>query len=390
MIAAITAPGRYTDGGGLSLQVSETGARSWLYRYRRPDGREGWLGLGSLADVSLAQARELAADARRLKAEGKDPVAEKRSTGVVAAEDAPPAVPTFGEFADAYVQEIEDGFSNSKHRAQWKMTLGDTYCASIRDKAIDEISTDDVVAILRPIWFTKNETASRIRGRIEQVLNAAKARGLRSGENPALWRGHLDVLLPRRQKLARGHHKASPYADVPVFVARLKAVPGVSALALRFAILTAARTSEVLGARWNEVDLDSRVWTVPAARMKARREHRVPLHESAVEVLLAIAPLRPADDDGSALVFPGAKKGKSLSVMALTMVMRRLNAGVTVHGFRSSFRDWAAEETSHPREIAEAALAHVVGDATERAYRRGDALEKRRQLMTEWATFCSA
>jgi len=386
-LATLTKPGLYADGDGLNLQIGKTGSRSWIYRYRRGDGREGWLGLGSLSDVTLAQAREKAAHARKLRAAGLDPLDEKRAP-VASQGDETPAKPTFGDFADAYIAEIAPGFSNPKHRAQWKMTLGDAYCAAIRGKPIDEVDTDDLLAILRPIWLTKSETASRIRGRIEQVLSAARARGLRSGDNPALWRGHLDVLLPRRQKLARGHHKAKPYADVPALMERLKRLTGISTLALRFTILTAARSGEVLGATWREVDLDAGVWMVPAERMKMRREHRVPLSPAALEVLATVAPLRPGEDDGAAFVFPGQKRGRPLSVMALTMVMRRLNADATVHGFRSAFRDWAAEETTHPREVAEQALAHVVGDATERAYRRGDALEKRRGVMAEWAAYC--
>lgn len=299
-------------------------------------------------------------------------------------------VPTFGEFADGYVAEIAAGFSNPKHRAQWVMTLSNSYCASIRGTLIDEVSTDNIVAILRPIWLTKSETASRLRGRIEQVLSAAKALGLRSGDNPALWRGHLDVLLPKRPKLTRGHHKAKPYAEVPALMERLGKLTGISTFALRFTILTAARSGEVLGATWREIDLEAAVWTVPKQRMKMGREHRVPLSPAAVEVLGSVEPLRPENDDGSAFVFPGQKPGRPFSVMALTMVMRRLKVDATVHGFRSAFRDWCAEETNHSREVAEQALAHVVGDATERAYRRGDALEKRRALMAEWAAFCGA
>ncbi len=386
MLATLTTPGLYADGDGLNLQVSKAGARSWIFRYRRPDGRGAWLGLGGLTDTTLAQAREKAADARQQRAEGMDPIAAKHAPAG-APEASTPLVPTFGDFADGYVAGISVGFSNPKHRAQWAMTVGDAYCASIRGKPIDEVSTDDVVAILRPIWLTKSETASRLRGRIEQVLSAAKARGLRSGDNPALWRGHLDVLLPKRPKLTRGHHKAKPYAEVPALMERLGKLTGISTYALRFTIQTAARSGEVLGATWREIDLEAAVWTVPKERMKMGREHRVPLTSAALEVLAAVAPLRPGDDDGSAFVFPGQKRGRPLSVMALTMVMRRLKVDATVHGFRSAFRDWCAEETDHPREVAEQALAHVVGDATERAYRRGDALEKRRVLMAEWAAF---
>ena len=389
-IAATTAPGLYADGSGLNLQISKTGARSWIYRYRRGDGREVWLGLGSLADVTLARAREKASEARRLRADGIDPLDVKRAPA--SSPQVRPSVPTFGEFADAYTEGIEAGFSNAKHRYQWRATLGEAYCASIRGKPIDEVCTEDVVSILGPIWLTKSETASRLRGRIERVLDAAKAKKLRTGENPALWRGHLDKLLPRRRKLTRGHLKAMPYSGVPAFMAKLKQLDGMSALALRFAILTAGRGGEVRGATWSEIDLDSEgkeLWTVPAERMKARREHRVPLSEAARDVLAAVASLRPSGDFGRALVFPGARQGKPLSIMALMMLLRRLNAGVTAHGFRSAFRDWVGEETSFPREIAEQALAHVVGNEVERAYRRGDALEKRRHMMELWATFCT-
>ena len=247
-----------------------------------------------------------------------------------------------------------------------------------------------MLAVLQPIWQEKNETASRLRGRIERVLDAAKAKGLRTGENPARWRGHLDTLLPKRQKLQRGHHPAMPYTEVPAFVAELRTREAMAARALEFAILTAARSGEVLGAMWGEVDLKAEVWTVPAMRMKAGREHRVPLTAPAIAILRALEALRPEDDDKGAYIFPGQRKGRPLSGMAMEMLLRRQKLEITVHGFRSSFRDWAAEETGFPREIAEAALAHVVGDATERAYRRGDALEKRRELMTAWAAHCQS
>ncbi|MFM9857231.1 tyrosine-type recombinase/integrase [Pseudoxanthobacter sp. M-2] len=384
-IATIVKPGRHADGGGLYLQVGANGAKSWLFMFKR-EGKQREMGLGSLRDVRLAVAREKAAEARALLADGKDPLAIRRAS---TAAQADVTVPTFGEFADAYVDGIEAGFTNAKHRYQWKATLGDAYCAAIRRKPIDEVSTEDVLSILEPIWLTKSETASRLRGRIERVLDAAKVRKLRFGENPALWRGHLDKLLPKRRKLTRGHLKAMPYADVPAFMKSLEAVDGVSALALRFAILTAARSGEVLGAQWGEFDLEAKVWVVPRERMKARREHRVPLSDQALQLLSVVAPLRLDNDDVSAFVFPGMKNDKPLSIMAMSMVLRRLGANVTAHGFRSSFRDWAGEETHHTREIAEAALAHVVGNEVERAYRRGDALVKRRQLMADWAAFCT-
>jgi integrase len=370
-------PGKYEDGHGLRLVVAPTGARKWVFRYMRA-GKRSEMGLGSVPAINLAQAREKAADARRLVKAGKDPIAARRGERADQADGE-----TFGAFALKLVHTIETGFRNEKHRAQWRTTLT-TYAAPIWNKRLADIETDDLLECLKPIWATKTETASRVRGRIERVLDAAAARGLRSRDNPARWRGHLANLLPKRQKLARGHHAAMPFDDVPTYVARLREIEGISAPALEFAILTAARSGEVLGARWSEIDLDEKVWTIPAARTKAGREHRVPLTNHTIEILSRLAETRVGD-----FVFAGAKRDKSLSVAALTMVMRRTGAGhFTVHGFRSAFRDWAGERTNFPREIAEAALAHVVGDATERAYRRGDALEKRRALMEAWAAFC--
>ena len=369
-------PGKYEDGHGLRLVVSPNGARKWVFRFMRT-GRRVEMGLGSMPTVSLSQAREKAAEARRLVSAGKDPVAARRAERAAGPEE------TFGPFALRLIDTIETGFRNEKHRAQWRTTLT-TYAAPIWNRRLADIDTDDVLACLKPIWQAKAETASRVRGRIERVLDAAAARGLRSRDNPARWRGHLANLLPKRQKLSRGHHAAMPFDDVPAFIARLRNAEGVSACALEFTILTAARSGEVLGARWSEIDLDAKVWTVPAGRMKASREHRVPLPDRAVEILSALAAMKIGD-----YVFPGAKRDKPLSVMALTMVMRRMGLGAfTVHGFRSAFRDWAGERTDYARELAEAALAHVVGDATERAYRRGDALEKRRELMEAWSAFC--
>jgi integrase len=262
------------------------------------------------------------------------------------------------------------------------MTLR-VYCASIRSKSVADVSTDDVLLVLKPLWLTKAETASRLRGRIERVLDFAKARGMRSGENPARWRSHLDAILPKRAKLTRGHHKAIPFNELPAFMQDLREREGVAPRALEFLILTAARSGEVLGARWEEIDLPGGLWTVPRDRMKAGREHRVPLSHRAVAILSELEATRASD-----FVFPGLKRGSPLSSMALEMTMRRMKANATVHGFRSAFRDWAGECTSFQRELAEGALAHLVGDAVERAYRRGDALEKRRELMEEWDLFC--
>lgn len=384
-VANLKDPGRYADGGGLYLQIGPTGTKSWLFMFKR-DGKRSEVGLGALGTVSLSEARQKAADARRIVAEGGDPLAERRAAEE--ARKAAAAVDTFGTFADAHMERIMGGFRNAKHAAQWRMTLGPVYCASIRDKKLKDITTDDVLGVLQPIWQVKNETASRLRGRIEQVLDAARAKGLRTGENPARWRGHLDTLLPKRQKLQRGHHPALPYLEIQAFVADLRARDAMAARALEFTILTAARTGEVLGATWGEIDLEAQVWTVPGKRMKAGREHRVPLSPACIAILEHVSPLRPEGDDGSAFLFPGQRPGRPLSGMAMEMLLRRQKKEITVHGFRSTFRDWAGEETEFAREVVEAALSHVVGDATERAYRRGDALEKRRKLMEAWADFC--
>jgi integrase len=335
-------------------------------------GKRREMGLGPLRDVPLAKARERAAEARQKLADGLDPIA---------ARDNKPRVMTFGEVADALIESMSSSWRNEKHRAQWKMTLS-VYCEPLRAKPVTEIGTEDVLKVLKPLWTAKPETASRLRGRIERVFDFARARGQIAGENPARWRGHLDAILPKRAKLTRGHHKAMPFDVVPTFVAALRERDGIAARALEFAILTAARSGEVFGASWEEFDLEARVWTVPAARMKAGREHRVPLSARAVEILRVMEQQRLSE-----LVFPGTKPGRPLSVMALEMVLRRMKVDVTVHGFRSAFRDWAGERTHFPREVAEAALAHLVGDAVERAYRRGDALEKRRELMDAWARF---
>lgn len=375
-IQTVKKPGRYGDGGGLYLVVTAAGGRKWVFRYTTAAGQRD-MGLGAAAHVSLAEARQAASDARACLRGGRDPVSEralqrKQANGT----------PTFGEVADDVVASIEHGFRNEKHKEQWRMTLG-VYAAPLRTKPIDQITTEDVLAVLKPLWQSKAETASRLRGRIERVMDAARARGFRSGENPARWRGHLDAILPRRAKLTRGHHAALPFDDLSEFVGKLREAAGISARALEFVILTAARSGEVMGMTWGEVDLVAKVWMVPAERMKAGRAHRVPLSPAAVTLLRAMRPGEP-----SALVFPGGRIGQPLSATALSGTLDRVRPGFTVHGFRSTFRDWAGECTHFAREIAEAALAHVVGDATERAYRRGDALEKRRELMDAWAQFC--
>lgn len=371
-VATISKPGRHADGGGLYLSISKNGGRRWVFMFQR-EGRQREMGLGPARDVSLAVAREKAGAARRALAEGRDPLAEKRSAT---------PIPFFGDFADALIDELAPGFRNDKHLAQWRMTM-QTYAAPLRRLRVDEVSTDDVLAVLKPIWTTKPETASRVRGRIERVIDAARARGLRLGENPARWRGHLDHLLPKRQRLTRGHHAALPHSEIPQLLTDLRSSEGIASRALAFTILTAARSGETIGATWAEIDLEAEVWTVPAARMKAGREHRVPLSSSAMEIVREFLAGREKPDPAG-LVFPGARRGTKLSQMALAMALRRRRPGFTVHGFRSSFRDWAGDATGFPREVAEAALAHAVGDGAERAYRRSDALEKRRKLMDAW------
>lgn len=373
-VAIITKHGRHADGGGLYLSISPNGGRRWVFLYRW-HGKPTEIGFGSARDVTLARARELAGQARTKLAEKINPKDGRKPTDGA----------TFGECADRVIQAMRPSWRNSKHAAQWEMTLRE-YAAPLRRLPVDKIGTDDVLSALKPLWNEKPETASRLRGRIERVLDAAKAQGLRTGDNPARWRGHLDQLLPKRQRLTRGHHAAMRYVDVPAFMAELQSRPATAALALEFAILTAARSGEVLGARWEEFDLDRALWTVPAARMKAGREHRVPLSRRALKIAKAMREGRDAD-----FVFPGQKSGKPLSVMALEMVLRRMKTNdVTVHGFRSAFRDWAAECTNFTNEVCEAALAHVIENKAEAAYRRGDLFDKRCKLMEAWAVYCAA
>lgn len=366
-------PGKYSDGGNLYLIVSPSGSRKWVLRFTWR-GRAKEMGLGSALSVPLADARERAAGARRKIAQGLNPIEErKRNNGI----------PTFGQMADIVREALSSSFRNEKHKAQWKTTL-ETYAAPLRDKPVDTVATDDVLAVLKPIWTTKAETASRVRGRIEKVLDAAKAKGFRDGENPARWRGHLDHLLPRRPKLTRGHHAAMPYEEVADFVARLRDSDSSAAQALELCILTAARSGEILGMRWDEVDLEKKLWTLPPTRMKAGREHRVPLSARAASILRDLHKVKSGE-----FVFPGHARNKPLSNMAMEMVLRRMKVeNVTVHGFRSSFRDWAGNVSTAAREVVETALAHVIGDKAEQAYRRSDALEKRRKLMDAWAAFC--
>jgi integrase len=384
-IKSLTNPGRYADGGNLYIAVRPGGSRQWVFFYRSR-GKLTEMSFGAYPGVTLARARQLANAARTQVADAVDPLGAKREAERAKREASATAsaFPTFGAYALALVDRIEEGFSNSKHRQQWRNTL-QTYCAAIWATPIDAVDTAGVLACLTPIWQTKPETASRLRGRIERVLNAARAERLRSGENPAAWRGHLDATLPRPGKLTRGHHSALPYADMPAFMADLRARPALAAMALELAVLTATRTSEVLYARWSEFDLDAGLWTIPAERMKARKEHRVALSKRALAIVKELSAAR-----SSEFVFPGQKSGKPLSNMSMLMLLERMGrrGAITSHGFRSTFSDWASEVSPFSSELRESALAHTIGNKAEAAYRRGDALEKRRTMMEAWATWC--
>lgn len=385
-IEAIRDPGRHHTGDGLYLQVRASGARTWLFRYMRA-GRAREMGLGSASTVKLADARLRANEARRLLAEGHDPIEHRRQIDR-AQEQEQVKAKTFRQVADDLIKSKESGWRNAKHRYQWRATL-ETYAYPVfGDLPVAEVDTDLVLKALEPIWRSKTETASRLRGRIEAVLDYARVKGYRQGPNPALWRGHLSHLLPAPSDVQTIQHQpALPYAEMPAFMARLRERDGTSARALEFVILTAARTGEVLGARWREFDLADGVWTVPAERMKARREHRVPLSTVALDIVEGMRDEQSSD----AFVFAGQRADRPLSQMALLMLLRRLErTDITVHGFRSTFRDWVAEQTDFPGDVAEAALAHKIPNKVEAAYRRGDLFDKRRQLMEVWASHCYA
>jgi integrase len=375
--------GMLADGGGLYLQVGPTGSKSWIYRYML-NGRAREMGLGPLHTISLAEARKKAAECRKLKLEGIDPI-EAQHAKRDAERRAAASSLTFKVCAERYIAAHRAGWRNAKHAAQWSSSLETYAYPVIGDLPVQSVEVGHVMKILEPIWATKTETASRVRGRIEAVLDWAAARGHRRGENPARWRGHLSELLPARSKVQKiKHHAALPYAEIGALVDMVRQQSGVAASALEFLILTATRTSETVEARWNEFDLKSAVWTIPAERMKAGKEHRVPLSGPALALLQRMTEVRHGD-----YVFPGGKAGRPLSNMALLNLLQRMECSdLTVHGFRSTFRDWAAERTNYPREVAEMALAHTVKDKVEAAYRRGDLFEKRGRLMSDWAAFC--
>lgn len=374
--------GYYADGGGLYFRVSEFDTKSWAFRFTYA-GKAREMGLGPFPDVSLKEARERAAEARKLLRDGVDPIDQRQSakSAIIAARA---SALTFEQCSTAFIAAKEPEWKNAKHGAQWRSTLA-TYAYPVIGKIlVRDVDQTHVLQILEPIWTTKTETATRLRGRIESVLDFATARGYRKGDNPARWRGHLDKLLATPSKVARvEHHAALPYTEIGAFMVDLRQQAGMGARALEFAILTAARSGEVRGAAWAEIDLDAGVWTVPKERMKAGKEHRVPLSDAAVQLLRNLPRI-----DGSDLLFPNTK-GAELSDMTLTAVLRRMKRDVTAHGFRSTFRDWAGETTAYPREVIEHALAHQLKDKAEAAYARGTLFEKRRRLMADWAKYCN-
>jgi len=380
-VASKTEAGYYADGGGLYLQVGSSRSKSWIFRYTL-NGRAREMGLGSVSNIGLADARKSASACRGLLHEGRDPI-QVRDAELAAERLVQARAITFRECAAAYIDAHRAGWKNAKHASQWTNTL-EAYCGPVfGGLPVAEVDTGYVLKVLEPIWAQKSETASRLRARIENVLDWATVRKYRSGENPARWRGHLDMLLPRLGKKQRvKHHPAMPYGEIGAFMERLRTQPGIAARALEFLVLTAARTAEVIGARPEEFDLNKGVWIVPAERMKSGRPHRVPLSGRALAIV-------EKQKEGKH-IFPGTRGKNPLSNMAMLKLLERMGIDATVHGFRSTFRDWAAECTHYSREVCEMALAHTVGDQTEAAYRRGDLFEKRRRLMADWAEYCSA
>ena len=377
-------PGLLADGGGLYLQVSKSASKSWLFRFML-NRRSREMGLGSLKAVSLASAREKAAHCRSLLADGVDPI-EARKTEREATRLPQVKSITFEEAADAYIAAHEPGWKNAKHASQWRNTLR-TYALPIAGSlSVSDFDTSIVMQILRPVWTSKPETASRLRGRIERILDWSSVSGFREGQNPAQWRGHLENLLPSKSRVHNvKHHPAMHYQEVGAFVHQIRDQDGMAAQALEFLIYTAARTSEVIGAEWDEINLDQGVWTIPDWRTKTGKEHRVPLADRPLKIIEGRH-----YGQRDRFVFPGGKLGKGLSNMAMLSVLRRSNIKQTVHGFRSSFRDWAADQTQFPREVIEQALAHTIGNKVEAAYLRSDLFEKRRHLMDLWASYLDA
>ncbi|UGY27171.1 integrase arm-type DNA-binding domain-containing protein [Bradyrhizobium septentrionale] len=381
-------PGLYADGDGLYLQVSKQKTKAWVFRFMRA-GKARKMGLGPVSiqpndkRITLLQARQKAADARSLLVDGVDPIEVRKIRRAQIALEAAKAT-TFRECAEQYIEDNKAGWKNDKHAAQWKATLETYAYPELGALSVGGIDTGLVLKVLRPIWHAKPETASRVRGRIETILDWAKASGFRDGENPARWRGHLENVLPAKSKVSEvKHHKAMPYDEVPSFMTKLGTKAEISAKALEFTVLTAARTGEAIGARPSEFNLQTKIWTIPGERMKAKKEHRVPLCDRAVNII------SPLIEKGTEYIFEGASVGKPLSNMAMLELVRGMvGVGLTVHGFRSSFFDWGHDVTGHPKELLDIALAHTVSDKVEAAYRRSDMFEKRRRLMRDWSEFC--
>jgi integrase len=382
-VTKASTPGMYADGGGLYLQLALGGTKSWIFRFVL-NGRERQMGLGPFHDVSLADARGKAAACRSLTRTGLDPVEARKGERRLAQLEAARAI-TFEKAAEAYINSHVAAWRNKKHASQWRNTLKTYVYPHFGSLPVQSIDTTLVMNAVEPIWTKKTETASRVRGRIEAILDWASTRGYRTGENPARWRGHLENLLPSRTKVTDiKHHAALPFAEIPSFTRQLRAQSGTAARALEFLILTASRTSEVIGARWDEINITEKVWIVPVERMKAHKSHRVPLTPAALAIITEMQKAR-----SSVFIFPGLKKDKALSNMAMLALLKRMgHSTLTAHGFRSTFRDWVAEKTTHPAELAELALAHTIANKVEAAYRRGDQFEKRRKLMDEWAQYC--
>lgn len=376
-VNAAKAPGRYSDGDGLYLAVAKGGTKTWVFRFRWEASVKD-MGLGSVRDVSLKEAREAAAQARKVINGGKNPIIERKLGGVKQAE-----VPTFKNYAHYYIEKAETQWKNAKHKAQWWMTI-DVYAKPMHELRLNEIETSHVYGVLKPIWSKKSETASRLRGRIEKILDSAKTAGHREGDNPARWTGHLEHLLHKRKKLTRGHHAAMPYEEVPAFVSALRKYVGIAGRALEFHILTASRPGMVENMRIEHVDFANALWTIPGRYMKVDADHAVPLTARALEILKELK-----HNEQKGYMFWAQRRGTKISNSTLKKVMSSLGAGeYTPHGFRSSFKDWAGDETEHDDETSEHALAHTVGSETRRAYRRRSAMKKRRQLLEDWQTYC--
>jgi integrase len=385
-VEKIKKPGMYADGGGLYLRVTKDGTKNWVYRFML-NGRPRWMGLGPVHTIGLADARNRAAACRMQRHDGVDPIEARRAGRQRSRLDAAKTI-TFKECAAKYIAAHRAGWRNAKHAAQWEATLATYAEPVIGPLPVQAIDMTLVLKVIEPIWVKRSETAGRLRGRIESILDWARVRGYCEGENPARWRGHLDKVLPARSKVRKvEHHAALAYAALPDFLIELRRQEGVSARAFEFLILTAARTGEVIGARWSEINSNDKTWLVSGKRMKAGKDHRVPLPPRALAILDEMHKVRHSDDG---FVFPGAKPGKPLSNMVFLMLLRRMKRdAVTPHGFRSAFRDWCAERTNFPAEVAEMALAHTVSDKTVAAYNRSDLFERRRRLMQQWASYCT-